>query len=299
VPWSRSLLPEGHPSHFYPKTEIMDLLVKEAGDPAMGRAVGGDYLLYPDLLPAYGAADFRPSNPLAPARQLEVLGAAFGFHPTMNKYFAPMKNLDHPLLDFLGVRVVLGSPAVPPSRTLEPIDGGRFAPYSIYRNPDPLPRWFFPEAVDRIGRRAIRRWIRRLDNPRRVALFADEAGSWQPVAGRVPPPRVVSSTPGRIILETPAGGERVLASSVAWSRGWSARSGDRRLAILTVNGAFLGVRVPEGISRVELRFVPPGFVAGCVAFAVSAVVVLFLLFTGNTAPTPRGRARESGDRDQP
>jgi hypothetical protein len=304
VPWSRSLLPEGHPAHFYPKTAIMDLLVREAGDPSTGRAVGGDYLLYPNLLPVYGAADFRPHNPLAPVRQLEVLGAALGFHPKMNEYFAPVKNLDHPMLDFLGVRVVLGSPAVPPSRTLTQIDGGRFAPFSVYRNPDPLPRWFFPEAVDRIGRKDIERWIAGLDNPRRVAVFADETGSWQPIPGQIPPPRVVFSAPGHVTLEIPAGGERVLASSVAWSRGWSVRSGDRRLAVLTVNGAFLGVRVPEGVSRIELRFVPPGFVAGCLAFAVSALAVLFLLFTRNfltrnTAPAPRGRERGSGDRDRP
>ncbi len=277
VPWSRSHLPEGHPSHFYPKTEIMDLLVREAGDPSAGRAVGGDFLLYPNLLPAYGAADFRPHNPLAPARQLEVLGAALGFHPKMNEYFAPVKNLDHPMLDFLGVRAVLGSPAVQPGRTLTRIDGGRFAPYSVYRNPDPLPRWFFPEAVDRIGRGDVEGWITRLDNPRRVALFADEAGPWQPAAGRMPPPRVVSSVPGRVVLEVPAGGEKLLASSLTWSRGWSARAGDRRLATLTVNGAFLGIRIPEGASRIELRFVPPGFVTGCLAFAISALAVLLLL----------------------
>lgn len=283
MPWSRSLLPEGHPSHFYPKTEIMEILAREAG--ATGRAVGGDYLLYPNLLPVYGVADFRPHNPLAPARQLDVLGAAFGFHPWMNQYFAPVHNLDHPLLDFLGVRAVLGSPAVPPSRTLTQIDGGRFAPYSVFRNPDPLPRWFFPEAVDRIERGNIERWIRKLDNPRRVAVFADETGPWQPAAGPVPPPRVVASSPGHVILEIPAGGERVLASSLAWSRGWSARSGDRRLAILTVNGAFLGVRVPEGVSRVELKFVPPGFVVGGVVSAVSALTILLLLLR-----LPRRRA---------
>ena len=32
----------------------------------------------------------------------------------MTRYFAPVENLHHPLLDFLGVRIVLGSPAVPP-----------------------------------------------------------------------------------------------------------------------------------------------------------------------------------------
>ncbi|HEV2856019.1 MAG TPA: YfhO family protein [Thermoanaerobaculia bacterium] len=277
IPWSRSLLPEGHPAHFYPKTEIMDVVVREAGDPAVGRGVGGDYLLYPNLLPVYGVADFRPHNPLAPARLLDVLGAGIGFHPRMNEYFAPVRNVDHPLLDFLGVRVVLGSPAVPPSRTLTRIDGGRFAPYTLYRNPDPLPRWFFPEAANRIGRGDVAGWIAKLDDPRRVAVFADEAGSWQPPTGQTVAPRVLSSSPGRLVLEVADGGEKLLASSVPWSRGWSARSGGRRLPTLVVNGAFLGVRVPAGVSRIELRFVPPGFAAGVAAFAVSALIVLLLL----------------------
>ena len=77
--------------------------------------------------------------------------------------------------------------------------------------------------------------------------------------------------------EVPGGGERLLATSIAWSRGWSARGEGRELPALTVNGAFLGVRLPGGVSRVELRFLPPGFVAGCIAFAVAAVAVLLLI----------------------
>jgi uncharacterized membrane protein YfhO len=32
---------------------------------------------------------------------------------------------------------------------------------------------------------------------------------------------------------------------------------------VVVNGAFLGVVVPDGIERVALRYRPPGFVLGC------------------------------------
>jgi hypothetical protein len=294
IPWSRSLLPRGHAALFYPKTEIMGLIVKEAGEPDEGRGAGGDYLLYPNLLAVYGAADFRPHNPLAPARYLAVLDAAFGFHPTMTEYFAPLRNLDHPLLGFLGVRIVLGSPAVPPSRTLQGIDGGRFAPYTLLRNPHPMPRWFLPAEVDVIGRKEIKGWIAGMKRARRVAVFRDEVGSWQPPAwDRIFAPRPLASSPGRIVLEVPAEGERLLATSIVGSRGWSARSGDRGLKILTVNGAFLGVQIPAGIQRVELRFLPPGFVAGCAAFAVSALAVLFLLLSTfrSAAPGPRLRAR--------
>lgn len=295
VPWSRSQLPEGHPSLFYPQTEVMRIIAQEAGKPAIGRAAGGDYLLYPNLLPVYGVADFRPHNPLAPARYLQVLDAAFGFHPTMTEYFSRLRNIDHPLLDFLGVHVVLGSPAVPPSRTLARIDGGRFLPYTLLRNPDPLPRWFLPAAVDAVGRGEISGWIAGMKTAERVAVFRDEIGSWRPSqAGRALAPRPVASSPGHVVLEVPGGGERLLVSSIAWSRGWSARTGGRVLQTLTVNGAFLGARVPAGVSRVELRFLPPGFVTGCVAFGVSALAVLFLflpLTFPSTAPAPRRRAR--------
>ncbi len=277
IPWSRSLLPRGHPSLFYPRTELMALLAREAGDPAVWRAAGGDYLIYPNLLSVYGVADFRPHNPLAPARYLRVLTAAFGFHPTMTQYFAPLRNLDHPLLDFLGVRAVAGSPGVPPSRTLVEIDPGRFSPFTLLRNPDPLPRWFFPRAVDVIGKEAIDRWIAGLADARRVAIFRDEAGSWRPAGSQEPPPRPVLTKPGHIVLDVPAAGERLLATSIVWSKGWSARSGDRRLPVLKVNGAFLGVRLPAGASRVELRFRPPGLVAGCVAFGVSLAGLLGML----------------------
>jgi len=295
VPWSRSMLPEGHPSLFYPRTEIMDVIAREAGAPAAARGAGADLLLYPNLLPVYGVADFRPHNPLAPARYLHVLDAAFGFHPTMNQYFSPLRNVDHPLLDYLGVRVVLGSPAVPPSRTLVRIDGGRFLPYTLLRNPDALPRWFVPEAADVIERGQAAGWIAGMKTAGRVAVFRDEVGSWRPVPNGAPLiPKPPSSVPGRIVLDVPGRGDRLLATSIVGSRGWSARAGGRDLKTLTVDGAFLGVRLPAGTSRVELRFVPPGFVVGCLAFGIAALaaVLLLLPFTApSAAPAPRRRAR--------
>ena len=291
IPWSRSLLPRGHPSLFYPRTEFMALLAREAGDPAIWRGAGGHYLLYPNLLSVYGVADFRPHNPLVPARYLRVLTAAFGFHPTMTQYFAPLGNLDHPLLDFLGVKAVAGSPGVPPSRTLVEIDPGRFAPYTLLRNPDALPRWFFPRAVDVISKEEIDRWIAGLTDARRVAVFQNEAGSWRPAGSQEPPPRPVLTKPGHIILDVPAADERLLATSIVWSKGWSARSGDRRLPVLKVNGAFVGVRLPAGVERVELRFRPPGLIAGCVAFGVSLAGLIGMLVSSVRAAAPALRRR--------
>jgi membrane protein YfhO len=291
VPWSRSLLPRGHAALFYPRTAIMDQIAREAGQPDIWRGVGADYLLYPNLLSVYGVADFRPHNPLASARYLEVLNTAFGFHPTVTEYFSPLKNPDHPLLDFLGVRIVLGSPAVPQVRTLDRIDGGRIAPFTLFRNPHPMPRWFLPGEVDVIGRGEIASWIGSMKRARRVAILQDEAGSWRPsTTGRIAVPQPLSSLPGRIVLEVPGDGERLLATSIVGPRGWSARSGSRRLQTLAVNGAFLGARLPAGVHRIELRFLPPGFVPGCAALGVAGLVVLGLIFR-SAVPELRRRAR--------
>lgn len=289
IPWSRSLLPVGQPSLFYPPSALMTRLVKEVGDPAMGRATGGDYLVYPGVLPVYGVADFRVHDPLASAAYLHVLDLAFGFHPSMEQYFAPVRNLDHPLLDFLGVRAVLGSPSVPPYRTLPRMDHGQFLPFTLLGNADALPRWFFPRETPVIERGGLDSWIRGMTAARRVAVFRDEVGPWSPAPGGTvaPDPRVVSAAPGRVTLEVPSGGERVLASSVPFSRGWSARSGGRSLRTLHVDGAFLGARLPAGTSRVELSFLPPGFAAGCGAFGLSLAVLLLLLAVPQPSPWTR------------
>jgi hypothetical protein len=308
VPWSRSFLPSGHVRLFYPRTPFTEQLTREAGDPAVWRATGAEFLVYPNLLPVYGLAEVRPHNPLAPARYIRVLNAAFGFNPTMGLYFAPLRNLDHPLLDFLGARAVVGSIIVPHSPTLQRIDGGGFPPYTLLRNPEALPRWFFPRAVDAIASRDAEHWIAGMTDAHRVAIFREEAGAWRPAAGESPPPRAVLTVPGHIVLDVPAGGERLLATSIVWSRGWSARAGGRAAPVLKVDGAFLGVRLPAGPSRLELRFLPPGLLAGCAACALSGLTLLGLGWRGwiagrpsgsSTGRTGRGRragGRGSGDR---
>lgn len=219
----------------------------------------------------------------------------------MLDYFAGFGNVDHPLLDFLGVRAVVGSPAVPPPATLVDVAPGRYAPFSLYRNPDALPRWFFPTAVDTIERRDLAGWLRRLDTGSRVAVFRDElgAGAGDPAdpgarsAGTVVP---VVAIPGRIVLDLPAGtgddGE-LLATSIPRAEGWRASAAGRPLPTLTVDGAFLGVRLPAGARRVELSYRPPGLLAGCAAAALSALLQL-ALWTRRQPPSRRATLAQTG-----
>jgi hypothetical protein len=283
--WSQHLLPREDPALFYPRTPFIARLAAAAGDPARWRAMGGDYLVYPSLLPVHGIAEVRPNGPLAPASYLRVLGAAFGFRPTMSNYYARLPNLDHPLLDFLGVRAVVSSVALPPSRRLLGIDGDRWLPFHLLHNPHALPRWFFPTAVQAVerGRRgALERWIAGMapdQDPRRIAVWRDEAAGWLPAAWRDPlGVRAAALAPGRVLLDLAPGGETLLATSLPVA-GWHAAArgrglpAGRELRTLTINGAFLGVRIPASVLRVELAYTPPGLRAGvwCCAGALAVL----------------------------
>jgi hypothetical protein len=291
VPWSRSLLPAGHPALFYPRTPFIDHLTREAAAPGGPyRMVGAEYLVYPSVLSVYGLADPRTHNPLTALVQIQVLDAAFGFSPSMVDYFARFGNVDHPLLDFLGVRAVVSSPAMPPSRTLERADDGRYAPFSLYRNPDALPRWFLPAAAETVAARQVPEWIARLDDGGKVALLSEEVGAWRPVGltGQPRPVATVSAEPGHLVLRLPdsAGveptGETLLGTSLPGPAGWRATPGTP----VTVNGAYLGVRLPAAAAEVELRYRPPGLLAGVLACLAALAVCAWLAFS--RPPSPEG-----------
>jgi hypothetical protein len=330
VPWAQRLLPRGQPALFYPANELTAAVARETGaggapgrekgagswagaqgrggvpgggdslaEAGVGRAVGIDRFVYPSLLPVYGIAEVRPNNVMAPASYLRVLRAAFGFDPTMSNYYAGFLFPDHPLLSFLGVRAVVGHQKLPAPRTLVPTGDARTLPFVVFRNPGALPRWFVPAAVEVVERRALERWIVKLADPRRVAVFRDElagAGLSLPpgrvapggeAAGAVAAARALGASPGRALLAVPGGGIRLLATSLPGPAGWRARAGGRPLAEITVDGAFLGVVVPAGVTRVELAFRPPGLVAGTVLAALALPAVLALA----AAPLLAGRRR--------
>jgi hypothetical protein len=298
VVWARWMLPRGEPHLFYPRTEAVATIAREtaaAGGP--WRVVGHDLLAYPAVLSVYGLEDVRPHNPLAPQDQLTALAAAFEFAPTTYRYYSPFRNLEHPLLDFLNARVVISNRYLPPVAGMVEI-GVDGTPDRVYRNPDALPRWFLPVATDRVPRGELAGWVSRLRDPRRIALVAEEEGAelgaggaaWE--GGSAPwDPAAVRATrvePGAIDLELEASAkERLVATSVPGPWGWRASAAQRELRTLPVNGGFLGFVVPAQASRIELRFVAPGFWLGCGAAAAAAVVLAGL--TWSSRRTGSGR----------
>ena len=116
-PWALLHLPRGDTAAFYPVTSAIEKLRREAAAPGgPWRSAGEDLAVYPSLLSVYGLDEVRPHNPLAPRDYARVLYTAFGFSPA-RRYFSPLGNLGHPLLDFLNVRA--------PGVVLDPPGGAR------------------------------------------------------------------------------------------------------------------------------------------------------------------------------
>lgn len=272
VSWSRCFLPASDPALFYPRTDYLSLMQQEAAaEGGPWRVVGEEYMLYSSILPVYGMDEVRPHNPLAPMPYVRVLSAAFDFKLSTTDYFSRFGNIDHPFLDFLNVRVIASSVAARPSRTLERIDGERFGSAWIYRNTGALPRFFLPKGAELIAEEKIESYIAELEDPWRVAVFDPRAKAWVGESGSV---KATVLWPGRIDLEVPGAGDRLLATSLLQPEGW--RTGG--LEKVTINGAFLGVHVLAGTAHVELRFRPPGFIAGIWLGVLALAVTLGLLW---------------------
>jgi hypothetical protein len=289
IPWSQRLLPHGDSRLFYPPSPLTATLARETGG-GNWRSVGMDLMVYPSLLPVYGLAELRPNNVLAPGDQLEVLRLAFGFAPTAENYYARFARVDHPLLSFLNVRAVVGNIYLPRPRTLVPLPEPGILPFLVFRNDRALPRWFVPAAVDVIEPAGLASWIDGLTEAGRVAVFRDQIGSWVPPPGAeaVRAARLLAARPGHAELEVPGQGSRLLATSLPSPAGWHATAADgRKLTTLTVDGAFLGVWCPAGVSRFAVDFEPPGLGAGMGLFALACGALAALLWKAATGPSAK------------
>ncbi|MCM2315179.1 MAG: YfhO family protein [Thermoanaerobaculia bacterium] len=282
VPWVKAQYPTGDPALFYPRTGLIAQLEAEVQSPAMWRAVGEDYGVFPSILPVFGIAEVRPHNPLAPMDQVSALTHAFRFGPTRDVYFSSFVNADHRLIDFLNVRAIVWNSDHPVPARFVRFDDGQTPGYRLFRNPDALPRCFFPTQWTRVGGDALGTWIEGLDDARHVAV---SSGSVElPVAAGGDTFEVRDSKPGRIALTSDTRSGALVATSLPSPEGWRASvAGGEQLSPVVVNGAFFGFVVPAGRHDVTLRFVPPGFLEGLWIGAFAALVCAALLIRDRIA----------------
>ncbi|MBV8200650.1 MAG: YfhO family protein, partial [Acidobacteria bacterium] len=201
-----------------------------------GRVAGLGAALRPNAAMVYGLYDPRGDDPVKLARYEAVYQ---GFAAGDPVYFQPVTRWSSPWLDRLGVRWVVAGVAEG-----APAAGWRLA-YAgadarVYERPTALPlvRWAPPAGGEL---------------PAELAVLRREPGRWE-IAWSSARPRLL------VVAET-------------WDRGWQARVDGQPRPVETVGGSLLGVRLGPGAGRVELRYRPPGLLAGS---AVSAAALLAL-----------------------
>lgn len=274
VPWGREMLPVGRRELFYPPTAVTTELIRRTDHDGPWRVVGTGYGFYPSSLSMHGLEDVRYHNPMVPQAYGRVLGTVFGFHE-QHEYFSAFQFRDHPLLDFLNVRVVAirGGRRVPQGLQRVRSPGNRV---QLARNPGALRRFFVAPFAEVVPRERVFAAVAELEDPRRVVIAAEDLGDWRPPERPWVPRavRVEHLEPGRIELALPNRGEKLLATSLTVPDGWHVTATGQRLRTVTINGAFLGAAIPAGVDRVSLRFIPTGLRLGVLLSVISAGVLV-------------------------
>ncbi|HXI12301.1 MAG TPA: YfhO family protein [Thermoanaerobaculia bacterium] len=194
----------------------------------------------------------------------------------------------HPFLSFMNVRYLLVANRVPFEKNWREVTRG--PSMRVLENPGALERAFVPRVVQvgstgaaTVGAMALetdfgaRSWIEAIPDP--------VTGRWKRSLGQAwdKGPAEFANGPGTVSVrrrgtafELEAKMENpgwVVVSQTGWS-GWRARSGDTNLPIFFANHAFIAFRLPAGMHKVDLRYLPHGFVVGRWISLVSMVLVI-------------------------
>jgi hypothetical protein len=159
-------------------------------------------------------------------------------------------------------------------------DSYRLVRPHLYENDAALPRAFLVGRTRRVARGSLLEQLKHLD-PAEEALLRDHIPGGEltrsPLAGPLPPVRVVEYSPHRVRLETTVTEPALLVLSDTYARGWRAWDNGRPVAILRTNHALRGVYLTPGSHVVEFRYRQPAFWVG---LSVTGGTVLALLVGG-------------------
>jgi hypothetical protein len=133
--------------------------------------------------------------------------------------------------------------------------------------------------------------VRQPDFPRTTCIARDGAGP-SPELRPPGPARIVAEGAGRLTVE--ASGPGWLVTTQPWYPGWRAHSRGVPLTVEPVDGALVGVELPEGEHLVQVWYRPAGFDLG-LAITVATLLTLAGAWWYDRAGTPVLRSHHSSD----
>jgi len=252
---------------FFPRVPLIAQIPRDARMTATG-------LLFTANNPAmYGLEDVRGYQAMTNKRLYETypLWATY-----QHAWFNRVDDLTRPFLSFLNVRYAVAAGDAPAGwRVLAEDRGTR-----LLENTHELPRAFVPRTI-----RYVRDGAGTVEAMKSAPDFTEAAWIEAPEYE----PHEIANGGGQVTLqrsglayELTASMERagwVVVSATAW-KGWRAYVDGRRATPHFANHAFLGVYVPAGTHRVELRYLPDSFTRGrAVSLATAVLLLLIALFS--------------------
>ncbi len=279
-----SVYPTIPASAFFPHMPLFDAIQRDRPE----RVVGVGRMLLPNSSALYELEDVRGYESM-------TLRALYETYPLwcvpQPAWYNRVDDLEKPFLSFLNVRyaIVPRGYRAPPGWTRIAEDSGG----ELLENSRVLPRIFVPGALCYEAS-----FSRHLEWLARVSDFAE----WG-IVGALPPSReqLVKNGSARVTViayheqglsaEIEARQECVVGTSITAWPGWKARLDGRAIAPLSYNHAFLGFRVPAGRHRLELRYLPDGFVAGAAISLSTLLGAIVLAGARIRSGTARGSAR--------
>jgi len=110
---------------------------------------------------------------------------------------------------------------------------------------------------------------------------------------RAPAPgtvQMVVDRPGNLAADVNVPGRTILAFTERFHRGWTATADGAALAMIRVDGDFVGCVVDAGVHRVTLQFMPRSFVYGVIVSCLGIVALALVAFARMRPRTPRSPA---------
>jgi hypothetical protein len=257
--------PPSKPHEVYPTTGAIAFL-QQAPRPSRMAALGWSFL--PETPGFYGLEDIKATDPVQHATYMQLLRG----YLELEGYDQVIGNVERPFFDYLNVRYLY----VPPGQDARPqgfVEWYRGADGVVLENVEALPRYFFATNVKAEGDRGATIFRSRAITDYRLDTLVDRSpfAEAQFAGGQL---RVAQYEANRTLLDVVSRGENlVVTSDVHWA-GWRAYWNGVRRDVVTVNGAFVGVFVPDGRGTLELRYWPDELTHGLMAGAIGLVLLL-------------------------
>jgi hypothetical protein len=157
-----------------------------------------------------------------------------------------------------------------------------------------LPRYFFSSEY-RVLPSSVALEAIAQTRPRELVLEDDPGVPRAPNTGTDPSVRVESARRNSVTLLVDAPRPGLVYASESFFDGWTARVNGVEARILPANYAFRAIPVPQGASRIEFRYWPPGLTPGLIVTGVSALgLVAFMIAPALYRRLPQGRPPAEG-----